>query len=199
VSEERLTGRETIEPHPAAHHYRVKFPLEDAKARLRSPTPDPPGPPGRAPLDFDGDLRRTSSRRQSMRRCRTFSHRPDDHEAPRPSLTGQLQGSAQKAASGFPSPKATGTIGGPLLVLSPSLRTLWVGHRWPSCAAGAVRTSCSWAILKLMHASINAGGDACIGRVNGPSATAINGSTPCDHPCFSSAGSSKDSIALRFR
>jgi hypothetical protein len=26
------------------------------------------------------------------------------------------------------------------------------------CAAGAVRTSCSWAILKLMHVSINAGG-----------------------------------------
>jgi hypothetical protein len=44
-----------------------------------------------------------------------------------------------------------------------------------SCAAGAVRTSCSWAILKLMHVSINAGGDACIDRVNGPSATAING------------------------
>jgi hypothetical protein len=38
-------------------------------------------------------------------------------------------------------------------------------HRWPSCAAGAVRTSCSWAILKLMHVSINAGGDACIGRL----------------------------------
>jgi hypothetical protein len=38
------------------------------------------------------------------------------------------------------------------------------GHRWPSCAAGAVRTSCSWAISKVMHVSINAGGDACIGR-----------------------------------
>ena len=37
--------------------------------------------------------------------------------------------------------------------------------RRPPCAAGAVRTSCSWAILKLMHASINAGGDACIGRL----------------------------------
>jgi hypothetical protein len=83
---------------------------EDAKARLRSPTPDPPdhpGPPGRSPLHFDGDLRRTSSGRQSMRRCRTFSHRPDHHEALRPPLTGQLQGSAQKAASGFPFPKAT--------------------------------------------------------------------------------------------
>jgi hypothetical protein len=34
---------------------------EDAKARLRSPPQTHPGPPGRSPLHFDGDLRRTSS------------------------------------------------------------------------------------------------------------------------------------------
>jgi hypothetical protein len=53
------------------------------------PTPDPPdhpGPHGRAPLDFDGDLRRTSSAQAKHAPMSTFSHRPDDHEAPRPSL-----------------------------------------------------------------------------------------------------------------
>lgn len=83
---------------------------EDAKGRLRPPTPDPrdhPGPPDRSPLHFDGDLRRTSSARQSMRRCRTFGHRPDYHEAPRPSLIGAAPRIAQKAANGFPFPKAS--------------------------------------------------------------------------------------------
>jgi hypothetical protein len=49
----------------------------------------------------------------------------------------------------------------------PSLRGPAGPSRPPSlpCAAEAVRTSCSWSILKLMHASINAGGDACIDRV----------------------------------
>ena len=58
---------------------------KDRRVRLRSPTPDPtdhPGPPGRSPLHFDGDIKRTSSGLQSMRRCRTFGHRPDHHEAP---------------------------------------------------------------------------------------------------------------------
>jgi hypothetical protein len=42
------------------------------------------------------------------------------------------------------------------------------------CAAEAVRTSCSWSILKLMHVSIYGGGDACIDRVNGAGTKGVN-------------------------
>jgi hypothetical protein len=48
-----------------------------------------------------------------------------------------------------------------LLVSHDRLEEGVTGPSWGwamSCAAGAVRTSCSWGILKLMHASINAGG-----------------------------------------
>jgi hypothetical protein len=85
-----------------------------------------------SPLHFDGDLRRTSSGQAKHAPSRTFSHRPDHHEAPRPPLTRHLQGSAQKAASGFPFPKANlRTIGGQLPVLSPPCEAYGSFLPWP--------------------------------------------------------------------
>jgi hypothetical protein len=61
-------------------------------------------PPFRRSFPFFDDRRALSPGGESGRRgVVTFGHRPDHYEALGRPLTGRLQGSAQKAASGFPS------------------------------------------------------------------------------------------------
>jgi hypothetical protein len=83
-----------------------------------------------------------------MRRCRHLrpSFRPSSRSASTPQ-TGQLHGSAQKAARGFPFPKANGTMRGPLPVLSPPGDASGSFLPWPY--AVRVRTNGSEAIPKL--------------------------------------------------
>jgi hypothetical protein len=138
--------------------------------RLRSPTPDPPdhpGPPGRSPLHFDGDLRRTSSGRQSMRRVAPSAIVPtimkrlaaSNGAAPRISTEGRKRLSIPKGQPG--------TIGGPLPVLSPPCEALRVLPAMALCRAQRRQSEYPLARPSLIG-------------VNGFGATAINGQRHAD-------------------
>jgi hypothetical protein len=163
-------------------------------SQVDHPRPSRPSPPVIPSPHFDD--RRASSRAMGKAcACRTLSRpRPSRATLPNPWGYGVKEPHRSPPAalpiSGYPRPPPE-----PALPAHDRLEEGVTGpccHRWPLCAAGAVRDSPSWAILKLMHVSIYAGGDACIDRVN---AFRANG----HHPCFLVPGSSKDSIALCFR
>jgi hypothetical protein len=67
---------------------------------------------------------------------------------------------AQGCPTPHPRPSPCALHGGGVIFTGPCY------HPPLTCAAGAVRDSPSGSILKLMHVSINADGDACIGRVS---------------------------------
>jgi hypothetical protein len=189
--------------------------------------------------------------RQSMRRCRTFGHRPDHHEAPRPHLTGsskdqqegrqRLSAQNHRKTAARPEPlraKPYGSFLPPVAFVrsrgSPNFLQLGDSKthacidrcRWGCMHRSGQRvrrngrqrsTPCDhrsrpgtgvrralpekragrWFLLEPIPSGPRARASALSARRRRTWSRYGSASSP--HPYFSSAGSSKDSIALRFR
>jgi hypothetical protein len=140
----------------------------------RSPTPDHPDPPtpstgGGIPL---GARRLDHGQREGVPEASPHPrHRPHPSRAALPDPWDYRTATPPERRQTAFSPQGhqpTPRRPLPVLDLPEEASRVLLGGPMP-CAAEAVRTSCSWSILKLMHASINAGGDACIDRRPTPS------------------------------